>query len=155
VTYAQLTPMGTGLPGGYIDEYDASGNFIKRIATGGALYAPWGLTIAPAGFGSYANDLLVGNFGNGEILVYNPATDSYLGTLNGTNGLPLDDAFLWALETHTGGANDDPNAVYFTAGINNQEDGLFGKIDPTPEPATIFGTGTGLIGLLLLRLRRR
>ena len=154
VTYAQLTPMGTGLPGGFIDEFDSSGNFIKRVATGGALYAPWGLTLAPSGFGSFANDLLVGNFGNGEILVYDPTTNAFLGTLNGTNGLPLDDPFLWALVTHTGGANDDPNAVYFTAGINNQQDGLFGKIDPVPEPATIFAMGTTLIGVVLMRIRR-
>lgn len=154
VTYAQLTTMGTGLPGGYIDEFDTSGIFIKRIATGGALYAPWGLTLAPSSFGSFANDLLVGNFGNGEILVYNPTTDAFLGTINGTNGLPLVDPFLWALETHTGGANDDPNAVYFTAGINNQADGLLGKIDPIPEPATIFATATALIGILFLCVRR-
>lgn len=154
VTYAQLTPMGTGLPGGYVDEFDAAGNFIKRIATGGALYAPWGITLAPAGFGSFGNDLLVGNFGNGEILIYDPATDAFLGILDGTNGQPLVNSFLWSLETRTGGANINPDAVYFTAGINNQTDGLFGEIVPTPEPATIYGTAFGLLALAALKFRR-
>jgi uncharacterized protein (TIGR03118 family) len=157
VTYAQLTPMGTPLPGGYVDEYDASGSFIKRIATGGPLSAPWGITLAPSNFGSFSNDLLIGNFGNGEILAYDATTNMFLGTLDGANGQPLDNPFLWALETRTGGANDNTNAVYFTAGINNQQDGLFGEITATtPEPATIFGTATGLIALaLLLRVRNR
>lgn len=154
VTYAQLSgPI--GLPGGYIDVYDSAGNFIRRFTTGGALYAPWGLVIAPPGFSTFANDLLVGNFGNGEILVFDPVTAAYLGTINGTNGQPLVNDFLWALETRTGGTGNDLNAVYFTAGINNQQDGLFGKIDPVPEPATIFGTASGVIGLLMLRFRRR
>ena len=85
------------------------------FATSGALNAPWGLTLAPASFGAFSNDLLVGNFGNGEILAYDPITAAYLGMLTGTNGLPLDNAFLWALETRTGGAGVNPNAVYFTA----------------------------------------
>jgi uncharacterized protein (TIGR03118 family) len=154
VTYARLAGP-TGLPGGYVDVYDTSGNFIKRFATGGALYAPWGLVIAPAGFGSFGSDLLVGNFGNGEILAFDPATGAYLGTIDGQNGQPIVNDFLWALETRTGGTGSDLNAVYFTAGINNQEDGLFGKIDPVPEPATLFETASGVLGLLLLRFRRR
>ncbi len=154
VTYALLSGP-TGLPGGYVDIFDTSGNFIKRFATGGSLYAPWGLVIAPGGFGSFGNDLLVGNFGNGEILAFDPFTGNYLGTIDGADGNPLVNDFLWALETRTGGTGSDLNAVYFTAGINNQQDGLFGKIDPVPEPATIFETASGVIGLLLLRFRRR
>jgi uncharacterized protein (TIGR03118 family) len=155
VTYAQLTPMGAPLPGGYVDEFDANGNFIKRIATGGPLSAPWGITLAPANFGSFSNDLLIGNFGNGEILAYDATTDLFLGTLNGANGQPLVNPFLWALDTRTGGANVNTDALYFTAGINNQADGLFGEITATtPEPATIFGTATGLIALLLWRVSR-
>jgi uncharacterized protein (TIGR03118 family) len=153
VTYAELTAMGTGLPGGYVDEFDASGNFIKRIATGGTLYAPWGITLAPTNFGSYSDDLLVGNFGDGEILVYDPTTDAYLGTLDGTNGMPLVNPFLWALETRTGGTNVDTDALYFTAGIDNQKGGLFGEITEVPEPATIFGTASGLIALALSRVK--
>jgi uncharacterized protein (TIGR03118 family) len=154
VTYAQLTATGTGLPGGYVDEFDANGNFLKRVATGGPLFAPWGITLAPSGFGSFSNDLLIGNFGNGEILAYDATTGMFLGTLDGTNGQPLDNPFLWALETRTGGTNDNTDALYFTAGIDNQQDGLFGEITEVPEPATIFGTAFGLAALALARLRR-
>lgn len=156
VTYADLGPRGSPLPGGVVDEFDSSGNFIKQIASGGALFSPWGLVIAPANFGIYSNDLLVGNFGNGEILVYDPTTDAFLGMLDGTNGLPLVNDFLWALETRTGGTGDNLNAVYFTAGIDNQQDGLFGEItETTPEPATIFETASGLIALALFKVRSR
>ena len=155
VTYAMINPKGGPLPGGYVDEFDTNGNFIKRIASSGPLEAPWGITLAPSGFGSFSNDLLIGNFGNGEILVYDPTTDAFLGTLDGSNGLPLVNDFLWALETRAPGGTFDPNAVYFTAGINDQQDGLFGEITLTPEPATIVETATGVIALALAGFRRR
>jgi uncharacterized protein (TIGR03118 family) len=154
VTYASLGPGGTPMPGGVVSEFDANGNFLKRIATGGSLFAPWGVVVAPGGFGSFSNDLLIGNFGNGEILAYDATTDLFLGTLNGPNGQPLVNDFLWALETRANVSGFDPNAVYFSAGINGQADGLFGKIDVTPEPATIFGTATGLLALAFTRARR-
>ncbi|MGD0443364.1 MAG: TIGR03118 family protein [Edaphobacter sp.] len=154
VTYANLGPGGTPLPGGVVDEYTSSGTFIGRIATNGPLAAPWGIVMAPGGFGAFSNDLLIGNFGDGEIDVYNPTTDAFLGTIDGSNGQPLVNDFLWSLETRTGGANDNTDAVYFTAGINDQTDGLFGEItETTPEPATIFGTATGLIALALSKFR--
>lgn len=156
VTYAMLTPTGSPLPGGYVDEFDTNGNFIARIASGGPLEAPWGLTLAPSAFGSYSDDLLIGNFGNGEILAYDPLTDAFVGTLDGNNGLPLINDFLWALETRAPGGTFNPDAVYFTAGINDQQDGLFGEITlTTPEPATIVETTTGIIALALAGLRRR
>ncbi|MDQ2839935.1 MAG: TIGR03118 family protein [Acidobacteriota bacterium] len=156
VTYAQLTPQGTGLPGGYLDVFNADGTFVKRVATGGALYAPWGVTLAPTGFGSFGGDLLVGNFGNGEILAYDPSTGAYLGTLDGTNGKPLVNDFLWSLDFRTGGTNDNPNALYFTAGVNNQKDGLFGELTTaTPEPGMILPVLFGLAGLAFFDRRRR
>ncbi len=155
VTYAQLLPGGVPLPGGYVDEYDAAGNFLKRVATDGALFAPWGIVVAPSSFGSFSNDLLIGNFGNGEINAYDSTTNLFLGTLNGANGDPLVNDHLWALETRNGVNGFDPNAVYFAAGINDEADGLFGKLNAiTPEPASIFGTATGLIALALARVRR-
>jgi uncharacterized protein (TIGR03118 family) len=156
VTYASLTAMGTGNPGGYIDVFNTNGNFVKRFATGGSLDAPWGITLAPASFGQFSKELLVGNFGNGEILAYNPATDLFQGTLDDSTGNPITNPFLWSLKTRTGGAGVNLNAVYFTAGINDQADGLFGEITTTtPEPATIIETASGLIALALLRFRRR
>jgi uncharacterized protein (TIGR03118 family) len=155
VTYASLGPGGTPMPGGVVDEYDANGNFLKRIATGGSLFAPWGIVLAPSSFGSFGNDLLIGNFGNGEILAYDATSDLFLGTINGSNGQPLINDRLWALETRAVGSGFDPNAVYFSAGINSEADGLFGQINAiTPEPGTIFGTATGLIALALSRIKR-
>lgn len=160
VTYASLTPQGGALPGGYVAEFDASGNFITQIAgngAGGALYAPWGITIAPSSFGSFSNDLLVGNFGNGLIQAFDPGTGAFLGSLTGANGQPLVNSGLWALDTRTGGANVNTSAVYFTAGINGEQDGLFGAITATqtPEPATLFEAGTAMLGLLMAGVRRR
>ena len=155
VTYATLGPGGSPMPGGVVDQFDASGNLIKRIATGGSLFAPWGIVLAPSSFGSFSNDLLIGNFGNGEILAYDATSDMFLGTINGSNGQPLVNDHLWALETRAPGSGFDPNAVYFSAGINNQADGLFGQLNAiTPEPGTIFGTATGLIALALSRIKR-
>jgi uncharacterized protein (TIGR03118 family) len=154
VTYAVLGPGGVALPGGYVVEYDASGNFISMIDTG-PLAAPWGITIAPGGFGIYSNDLLVGNFGSGTILAYNPITDAYLGTLTDLNGNPIVNPFLWALDVRTGGAGVNTSAVYFTAGINGEKGGLFGEITEIPEPSTIIGTATGLIAFATMKLRSR
>lgn len=136
VTYA-ATAGPIGLPGGFVDEFDSSGTFLKRIATGGDLYAPWGITLAPAKFGSLSGDLLIGQFGDGEILAYDPNNnDAFVGTLNGKGGKPIVNPFLWALEFRTGGKNVNVDALYFTAGYNNQKDGLFGEI-ATPEPGTM------------------
>jgi uncharacterized protein (TIGR03118 family) len=157
VTYAMLGPGGTPMPGGVVDEYDVNGNFVKRIASngsGGPLFAPWGIVFAPSGFGSFGNDLLIGNFGNGEINVYDSTTDMFLGTLDGTDGQPLVNDHLWALETRNGVNGFNPNAIYFSAGINDEADGLFAEITEVPEPATIVETTLGLVALALSRVKR-
>jgi uncharacterized protein (TIGR03118 family) len=153
VTYAELGPGGTPMPGGFVDEYNSSGILIKRIASDGPLSAPWGIVVAPANFGSFSNDLLIGNFGDGEIDAYDATTDMFLGTLDGTNGQPLVNDHLWALETRNA-PGFDPNALYFSAGINDEQNGLFGEITEVPEPATLFGTASGLIAFVLLRIKR-
>lgn len=147
VTYAQLTAQGTGLPGGFVDVFNTNGTFAGRLVSSSALYAPWGITLAPSAFGSFSNDLLVGNFGNGEINAFDPITGALVGTLDGTNGQPLVNDYLWALETRTGGTNTDPNTLYFDAGINNQQDGLFGAITLAPEPTTITLACLGVMAL--------
>jgi uncharacterized protein (TIGR03118 family) len=155
VTYAAVTAQGVGLPGGFVDEFNSSGTFLKRIATNGLLNAPWGITLAPATFGSFGGDLLIGQFGDGQILAYDPSTDQFLGTINGTNGMPIVNPFLWSLDFRTGGTNVNTDALYFTAGYNNQVDGLFGKIQATPEPGTIALVLSGLSFLGARRLLRR
>ena len=151
VTYAQLGPGGAALPGGYVDVFNTDGTFSERLATGGALDAPWGITLAPSSFGSFGGDFLIGNFGNGEIDAYSTA-GLFEGTLDGANGMPLVNNNLWALDFRTGGTNVNTNALYFTAGIDNQTDGLFGEIAPTPEPATFILLGLGVSALSLVRL---
>ena len=154
VTYANLGPGGTPLPGGYVIEYDSSGNVIAQINSG-PLSAPWGITLAPSNFGSFSNDLLIGQFGSGQILAYNPLTDAFLGTLNDLNGNPIVNDRLWALETRTGGPGVNLNAVYFTAGINGEQGGLFGQITEVPEPITIIETASGLFALAMMKIRSR
>jgi uncharacterized protein (TIGR03118 family) len=155
VEYDQVNPtthrpqFGAGL--GYVDVFDTNGNLLKRLASGGVLDAPWGIAMAPAGFGGFGGDLLVGNFGNGEINAFNPTTGAFAGTITDASGNPIVNSGLWALEFRTGGPGVNPNALYFTAGINGEADGLFGSIT-TPEPGTL---AAGLIGLALLLRRRR
>ncbi len=142
-----------GAGNGFVDEFDLSGNFIRRVATGGVLDSPWGVDIAPAGFGQYAGDLLVGNFGDGTINVFDPnKTNDFLGTLDDLNGNPIVIGDLWGLINGNGGNGGDPNAVYFAAGVMDEAHGLFGEL-LVPEPASVTIFGVGLIGLM--RLRRR
>ena len=90
---------------------------------------------------------------DGEIDAYDATTDMLLGTLDGTNCQPLVNDHLWALETRNA-PGFDPNALYFSAGINDEQNGLFGEITEVPEPATLFGTASGLIAFVLLRIKR-
>jgi uncharacterized protein (TIGR03118 family) len=152
VEYAKLNPN-PAIPvappgaGGYVDVFDTNGTFVKRLVSNGALDAPWGIAMAPSSFGLFGGDLLIGNFGNGEINAYNPSTGSWLGTLTDSNGKPIDDPGLWALAFGNSSAN--PNALYFTAGINNGRDGLLGDIQATPEPQSLALALGGLMALFI------
>jgi uncharacterized protein (TIGR03118 family) len=135
VTYAKQQPgsndeaHGHGL--GIVDAYDLDGNFLARVAQHGQLDAPWGLAWAPAGFGRFGGDLLVGNFGNGQINAYEEMPDGHFhhrGTLHAAEHGKLKIDGLWALEFGNTGSNGDPQTLFFTAGPNDEADGLFGKI---------------------------
>jgi uncharacterized protein (TIGR03118 family) len=119
---------GPGL--GFVDEYDLQGNLVARVAERGQLNAPWGLAMAPPSFGRYAGDLLVGNFGDGQINAYANGDDGWhhAGTLRTPAGSKLAIDRLWALEFGSGGSNGDPNTLFFTAGPNDESNGLFGTI---------------------------
>jgi uncharacterized protein (TIGR03118 family) len=112
------------------------------------LAAPWGLAIAPLTFGQFAGDLLVGNFSgiNLGISVFDPLTGAFLGTIpiNPGNG---NSSFLWGLSVGNGGAGGFADTVYFTDGLNNEMDGLFGAISAVPEPATWAMLFLGFAGL--------
>jgi len=125
----------TGAGNGYVDVYDTSGNLVKQLIAGGKLNAPWGLAIAPAGFGDYANDLLVGNFGDGTINVFDSVSGAFIATLNDVYGVPIVVPNLWALQAGNGGSGGDINAVYFTAGIPGPDGaphGLLGRLQAAP-----------------------
>jgi uncharacterized protein (TIGR03118 family) len=129
-----------GAATGIVDAYDVNGQFVKRAITGGNLNAPWGMALAPAGFGRFGGDLLVGNFGDGVINVYDPTSYDFLGQLTDSNGNVIANSGLW--EIVFGQANPavgDPNTLYFSAGLNQEKDGLFGSIAAVaPNPTGSF-----------------
>ena len=135
VTYAkQGDDKVDDVPGaghGFIDVYTTDGFLVQRLASGGVLNSPWGLTVAPQGFGRFAGKLLVGNFGNGRINVFDTFTGSFVGWLQDERGLPLTIDGLWGL-TVGNGVTGGPNTVLFSAGLNDEADGLLGALNPTP-----------------------
>lgn len=138
VTYDRADPatgraaVGAGL--GIVDEFSTNGHLISRIASGGALNAPWGLAIAPSSWGSAAGSLLVGNFGDGRINIFAKQGSHFAHHVTGqvrvaSTGKPFAEPGLWGLlpGTATTGGTD---ALWFTAGINNEQDGLLGVLRP-------------------------
>ena len=115
-----------------MDIYDAHGTFVKHlIPVGGALNAPWGLALAPANFGTLSNALLVGNFGDGKINAYDPASGTFMGTLTTAAG-PFQMDGLWGIAFGNGAANQPTNTLYFTAGPNDEVNGVYGRLDLPP-----------------------
>lgn len=126
VTYAKQDAdaeddvAGPGL--GFVNVFDTQGNFIKRLISRGKLNAPWGLALAPSGFGSFGSALLVGNFGNGHINAYDPNSGAFLGQLTKAgDGRSLVIDGLWGLFFID-------KRLFFTAGIADEAHGLFGVI---------------------------
>jgi uncharacterized protein (TIGR03118 family) len=132
----------TGAGLGYVDVFDFSGNFVSRFASGGALNAPWGMAIAPTGFGSLAGDLLIGNFGDGKINIFAPngtALATSMGPLTVTNGGTITIPGLWSLVFGNGDSDKPLTTLFYTAGFADQTDGVFGSIaattaTPPPNP---------------------
>ena len=123
---------GKGL--GYVDAFDTDGTFLARVATRHRLNAPWGLAMAPADFGRFSGDLLVGNFGDGQIHAFHQAANgSYAaaGVLRNRHGRVLAIDGLWGIAFGNGDAAGPSNALYFTAGPDDEAHGLFGRITAT------------------------
>ena len=89
---------------------------------------PWGLALAPNGFGRFGKDLLVGNFGDGHINAYEIDTGAFRGQLKDQRGNPITISGLWALGFGNGALAGPTDTLFFTAGINEEADGLFGSI---------------------------
>jgi uncharacterized protein (TIGR03118 family) len=159
---------------GGLDEEGVGNGFVRRFNTNGvrdltfginngALNSPWGATLAAASFGIFGGALLIGNFGEGNpsIHAYNPTTGAFLGTLQNEAGDGIEIDELWALQFGNGGTGGDVNTLYFTAGIGEEEHGLFGSLKPTTASATsliqfatdefIIGEGSGHIDVSVTR----
>jgi uncharacterized protein (TIGR03118 family) len=135
VTYALRDPATdddvAGPHLGFVDVYDTAGHLLQRVASRHTLNAPWGLAWAPDGFGAFSGDLLVGNFGDGRITAFEPtASGSFemAGILRRANGRAVRIDGLWALGFGNGASSGPVTSLYFTAGPDDEEHGLFGKI---------------------------
>jgi uncharacterized protein (TIGR03118 family) len=132
--YVEYTVSGNPNVHGAVDAFTPDGAVVPgTLITGGPLKSPWGVARAPATFGGFANDLLVGNFGDGHINAFD-SKGHFVGTLKLANGQPFVEDHLWTL-TFGNGKTNNPNTLYFTAGINGEKDGLFGSIQAVPTVA--------------------
>ena len=132
----------SGAHHGFVDVFNLDGSpglsdGTARLVSSGKLDSPWGLALAPKSYGKLAGDLLVGNFGNGKINVYNPVSGSFLNTLQDPDGEAIQIDGLWALKVGNGFGGTDTSTVYFTAGLDHEQHGLFGSLTSvapgTPE----------------------
>jgi uncharacterized protein (TIGR03118 family) len=114
---------------GFIDVYSPKGMLLHRLVRRGALNSPWGMVIAPSSFGTFSNDLLVANFGDGALNAFDPATGAFLGPLKNGDGNPIVISGLWGLILGDGAAGT-PQTVFFTAGLAAESHGLLGTITP-------------------------
>ncbi len=140
---------------GVVDVFDENGLLLQRI-TGSQLASPWGLALAPKGFGQFGGDLLVGNFSFAlsEINAFDPTTGAFLGSIpidTGANG----PGGLWSLIFGNGGNGGDPNTLFFTDGINGEADGLFGSLSAVPELSTWAMMLLGFAGVGFMAYRRK
>lgn len=162
VTYAQRDPAtgdevaGAGF--GLVNVFDTDGTLLTDlVAVGGELNAPWGLAMAPAGFGMFSDALLVGNFGDGVINAYDPVTGAFVGNLQDSAGQPIATPGLWGIAFGNGAVNQPATTLYFAAGIANEVAGLYGRIDlgatapdivaPTVALTAPSGTVTGTVAV--------
>ena len=136
VTYAKTQPGSddelAGHGRGVVDVFLTDGTFFGRVARGGGLNAPWGLAWAPADFGRFSGDLIVGNFGDGNLHAYARHGNGWhaAGALRGTDHRAIKVDGLWGIAFGGGTVNNGPtNTLFFAAGPNDEEGGAFGTID--------------------------
>jgi uncharacterized protein (TIGR03118 family) len=141
VSFGRLNPAGnfvqTGRGLGVVSTFDADGRFLRRIGGEQHLNAPWGMAIAPAGFGRFSNRLLVGNFGDGTIQAFDLASGRRVGSLRTAHGKRLAIPVLWGLAFGNGILNQPTDALFFAAGPNFGTGGLYGRISPAAADPTV------------------
>jgi uncharacterized protein (TIGR03118 family) len=113
---------------GFVDVFGPHGVLLQRLVSQGPLNSPWGIALAPANFGTFSNALLIGNFGNGWVNAFDPATGAALGFLEDSHRKPIAIDGLWGLAFGNGVAAGRTNELFFTAGIQGEAHGLFGKL---------------------------
>lgn len=135
VTYAkqnaQMHDDVAGPGNGFVDVFDTDGHLLRRFASRGQLNSPWGMERASFAFGPFSGMILIGNFGNGRINVFDEQ-GNFVDELDDVHDKPLSIDGLWTL-TLGGGAKSSPDTLYFTAGPNGETDGLFGTITPASQ----------------------
>jgi uncharacterized protein (TIGR03118 family) len=142
VTYAlQDPPMHDPLHiagAGFVDLFSADGAMLRRVTSDSHLNAPWGVVIPPASFGSFgaSGNLLVGNFGDGKINAYDLATGAFVDQMKDQNGTVISNVSLWDMVFGGGGPSGDANTMYITAGLANEQHGLFAAITASTTPAS-------------------
>jgi len=144
--YVTYTTQPAAVGNGFVSVFDLNGNLLTHLVSNGPLNEPWGIAIAPSTFGAFAGDLIVGNFGDGKINAFDPATGKSLGALQDTKGNPIVIPNLWGLIFGNGKSGGDPNYLYFTAtivGTGGAFHGLFGSLAP---PATVINALNGASG---------
>ncbi len=148
---------GAGL--GIVDAFDTDGNLLQRlVAQGGRLNAPWGMALAPHDFGTLSDALLVGNFGDGTIDGYDPATGRYLGAVTDATGIPFAVPGLWGIAFGNDALNQPHATLFFAAGTNDEASGFYGRIDlgdgppalGTPPAVTLIVPDDALSGTVTL-----
>lgn len=165
VTFAQREAGGDddvhGPGFGFVDKFNADGTLLQRLIVGSPgnpnspLNAPWGLALAPASFGELSGKLLVGNFGDGRINAFDPTNGIFVDAVRDVNGSPIMIDGLWGIAFGNTGPHFDPNKLYFTAGLNDEENGLFGSLrSAVPEPGYSVLVGCALMSLGVFRRLR-
>jgi uncharacterized protein (TIGR03118 family) len=117
---------GAGL--GYVDVFSPAGRLLHRLQHGSWFNGPWGMTQAPSDFGANSHNILVGQFGGGQILVFDPVTGQFKGPLNDATDKPIVIDGLWDIAFGSGGTSGPATTLFFSAGPGREQHGLFGSI---------------------------
>jgi len=142
VSYAQQAPPGNdnanGAGLGLVDIFDTNGTFVKHLVpVGGVLNGPWGMALAPADFGTLSNTLLVGNFGDGKINAFDPASGQLVGSIQNAGGTAFAVPGLWGIAFGNGANNQPKNTLFYAAGTNDEANGAYGRIDVGATPPVL------------------